>query len=133
MLEQPLAGLKHVLTPVARSLPWVVYALCLPACTSVTVHAGDGSVAVHRGFGFLSLQPTPGTTPMVFHGITLGLQSGPWGHSLGYAQTRLTLLPPGCHVVVMPASAEQASRPTWQALREADPCAVPTTPRPGVD
>jgi hypothetical protein len=132
MAAPALADLKHVLTRVGRSMPWVVSSLCLPGCTSVTVYAGDGSVAVHRGFGFLSLQPTPGTTPMVFHGITLGLQSGPWGHSLGYAQTRLTLLPPGCHVVVMPTSAEQANLPTWQALREADPCTVPT-PRSGVD
>jgi hypothetical protein len=125
----------------ARS-PWFRFAICLlglsglPACTTVNVYAGDGSVAVHRGFGFVNLQPALGSTPMVFRGTSLGLQSGPWGHSLGYTQTSLALLPAGCHIVVMPANEPQASSPALQALRAADPCAAPTPalkPTPGGD
>jgi hypothetical protein len=110
--------------------------LGLPACTTVNIYAGDGSVAVHRSFGFVNLQATPGSTPIVFRGTSLGLQSGPWGHSLGYTQTSLALLPAGCHVVVMPANEQQAASPTVQALRHADPCASaapPATPTPGGD
>jgi hypothetical protein len=111
----------------------------LVACTTVNIHAGDGSVVVHRSFGFVNLQATPGNTALVFRGTALGLQSGPWGHSLGYSQTSLALLPAGCHVVVMPASEQQAASPAVQALRKADPCAtaVPaalsTTATPGGD
>jgi hypothetical protein len=100
--------------------------LGLPACTSVTVYAGDGSVAVHRGLGFMSLQPAPGTTPMVLRSTSLGMQSGPWGHSLGYAKTSLTLLPAGCHLVITFDNDLQAASPALQALRKADPCATPT-------
>jgi hypothetical protein len=106
--------------------------LGLPACTTVNIYAGDGSVAVHRSFGFVNLQATPGSTPIVFRGTSLGLQSGPWGHSLGYAKTSLTLLPAGCHVVVTVDDDAQASSPTLKALRDADPCGVPV-PRPGGD
>ncbi len=102
--------------------------LSLQACTTVNIQAGDGSVAVHRSFGFVYLQPVPGRTAMVFRGTTLGLQSGPWGHSLGYAQTTLTLLPAGCHVVVMPASDNQANSPALKALRDSDPCATAPSP-----
>jgi hypothetical protein len=104
----------------------------LSACTTVNIYAGDGSVAVHRGFGFVNLQARPGSTPMLFRGTSLGLQSGPWGHSLGYSQTSLALLPAGCHVVVMPVAESTASSPALQALREADPCAAPTPTKPGV-
>jgi hypothetical protein len=113
--------------------------LGLSACTTVHIHAGDGSVAVHRSLGFVYLQATPGSTPLVFRGTTLGLQSGPWGHSLGYSQTSLALLPAGCHVVVMPTSEQQAASPAVQALRNADPCATAAaaasspTPTPGGD
>jgi hypothetical protein len=110
--------------------------LGLPACTTVNIYAGDGSVAVHRSLGFVNLQATPGSTALIFRGTSLGLQSGPWGHSLGYAQTSLALLPAGCHVVVMPATESQAASPALLALRKADPCAAPTpttTPQPGGD
>jgi hypothetical protein len=113
--------------------------LGLSACTTVNIYAGDGSVAVHRSFGFVNVQATPGSTPLVFRGTSLGLQSGPWGHSLGYTQTSLALLPAGCHVVVMAATEQQAASPAVQALRKADPCAIaapasPSTgPTPGGD
>jgi hypothetical protein len=109
----------------------------LQACTTVNIVAGDGRVAVHRSFGFVNLQATPGSTPMVFRSTSLGLQSGPWGHSLGYTQTSLALLPAGCHVVVMPATEQQAASPAVQALRSGDPCSAttpntpPTTTTPG--
>ncbi len=128
----PFAGLRRGLSRLVKFMPWVLCALGLPACTTVNIYAGDGSVAVHRAFGFVSLQPALGSTPMVFRGTSLGLQSGPWGHSLGYTQTSLTLLPTGCHVVVMPANESQASSPALKALRDADPCAA-ATPKPGGD
>lgn len=102
--------------------------LCLQACTTVNIQAGDGSVAVHRSFGFVNLQPALGNTPMVFRGTMLGVQSGPWGHSLGYAQTTLTLLPAGCHVVVMPVTEQQANSPALKALRDSDLCAATPSP-----
>ncbi len=102
--------------------------LGLTACTNVTVYAGDGSIAVHRNFGFVSLQPTLGSTPIVFRGSALGLQSGPWGYSLGYSQTSLTLLPPGCHFVVAADSEKAGTRAALKALRDAGPCELPTPP-----
>ncbi len=107
----------------------VLGALGLAACSTVNIYAGDGSVAVHRSLGFVNLQPTLGSTPIVFRGTTLGLQSGPWGHSLGYSQTSLTLLPAGCHLVVMPSNEQQANSPTVKAWRDSDPCAA-ATPTP---
>lgn len=73
------------------------------ACTTVTVHAGDGTVTVQRSFGLLTVQPTPRQTAMVVHSATLGWQSGPTGQGIGYVQSRLTLLPPGCHLVLVDA------------------------------
>ncbi len=128
--------------PARHRSPWLQTAFCglgllgLPACTTVNIYAGDGSVAVHRSFGFVHLQATPGSTPIVYRGTSLGLQSGPWGHSLGYTQASLALLPAGCHVVVLPANDQQATSPAVQALRRADPCAAaaPSTPTtPGGD
>ncbi len=128
--------------PARPRSPWFQAVFCglgvlgLPACSTVNIYAGDGSVAVHRSFGFVNLQATPGHTPMVFRGTSLGLQSGPWGHSLGYTQTSLALLPAGCHVVVMPATEQQANSPAVQALRNTAPCAASTpvrTPTSGDD
>jgi hypothetical protein len=67
---------------------------------------------------------------MVLRGTSLGLQSGPWGHTLGYARTSLTLLPEGCRVVVTVENEQQATSPALKALRDADPCAGPL-PSPG--
>jgi hypothetical protein len=134
-VRQSKACLADLPPGLRRGICGLVGAACwlgLPGCTTVTVHAGDGSVVVHRGFGFLNLQPAVGTTAMVVRGTSLGLQSGPWGHSLGYAKTSLTLLPAGCHVVVTVDDDAQASSPTLKALRDADPCGAPV-PRPGGD
>jgi hypothetical protein len=117
-------------TPPARA--WRRLAICLlpaclpwlPACTTLTIEAGDGRVAVERHLGFVQVTPQPGTQPMVLTGTALGLQSGPLGSTLGFSRTRVTLLPDGCHVVVvLDADASLPAAPL-RALLEGNPCLV---------
>lgn len=78
--------------------------LALQACTTVTVHAGDGSISRESSFGFVTLRPVPGTTPMLVRSTALGWLSGPAGHHLGWTSAQLTLLPPGCHLILFDAA-----------------------------
>lgn len=102
--------------------------LALPGCTTVTVHAGDGTVTVDRSFGFLTLRPLLGQTPMVLHSTALGWQSGPMGHSIGYAQARLTLLPPGCHLVLVDADVSRLATGPLNPLIGPGLCRVDADP-----
>jgi hypothetical protein len=97
--------------------------LCaLAGCTTVTIEAGDGSVTVERGFGLVSVQPVPGRTPMVIRSTSLGWQSGPAGQVLGFASARLTLLPPGCHLVLLDGAGSAWPQALWQRLAGSGLC-----------
>ena len=94
----------------------------LSGCTTVTIQAGDGSVTVERGFGVVSVQPVPGRTPMVIRSTSLGWQSGPAGQVLGFASARLTLLPPGCHLVLLDGAGSAWPQALWQRLAGSGLC-----------
>lgn len=79
----------------------------------MTVHAGDGSITRESSFGFVTLRAVPGTTPMLVRSTVLGWSSGPAGHHLGWTSAQLSLLPPGCHLILFDATAPDSAWPDF--------------------
>jgi hypothetical protein len=92
----------------------------------VTVHAGDGSVTREHHFGVLNLQTVPGATPVVIRSSAFGWQSGPLGHTLGWSTARVTMLPPGCHLVLIDDAGVRPPGDPLLALAQRGPCTVPS-------
>jgi len=125
----PRNGANVLVRPLAVRLAVALLGLTgLLGCTTVTVHAGDGTVTVDRSFGFLTLRPQPGQTPMVLRSTALGWQSGPMGHSVGYHRASLTLLPPGCHLVLIDADLPRLASGPLQHLTGPGLCLVDSDP-----
>jgi hypothetical protein len=103
-------------------LPALALAGALAGCTTVTVQAGDGRVTVERSFGFVQLLPAPGRTPMVIRSTSLGWQAGPAGQTLGFASARVTLLPAGCHLVLIDGAGALWPDALWQRLADGALC-----------
>jgi hypothetical protein len=82
-----------------RLLQGLGSALLLGACSTVTIHAGDGAATVERRFGVVVVEVTPASTPVVTEMTTLGLASSPAGTTLGWSKAQLAALPEGCRVV----------------------------------
>ncbi len=112
-----------------RGTALLVAACALQACTSITVLSGDGHVSVERSVGFLNITAHPGNTPVVLHSTALGLQSGPNGTMLGYSRSSVTVLPQGCHLVLVMEPGAALTEEQKQTLLRQDLCVVSPSPQ----
>ncbi len=74
--------------------------LLFGGCTNITILDENGTVSVHREFGFVTLNASPDTDAIVAEMTSLGYMASPIGVSVGYGSHSVALLPENCRVVL---------------------------------
>lgn len=86
----------------------ILQTLALGACTTISVTSSEGHTKIERSFGFAAVSVAPEATPVVIQMTSIGLSSGPAGHSVGYSNQEITIFNDDCRVIFWVKDKNQA-------------------------